>query len=285
MRFRTRNWILIVAFLLIGGLTACQNNSDGPTQNQVVVVRGQKTPVTVAVTPTVDEGILAQTPVTNTPWPTPTDAPPLPTATPTPYVGVYVGTQTDGTPDPVGLPPLVVGPNTATSSAIIIPGSGTPVPASNQNCTVAVDSTFSTAYANNAQAAQNLGCPRQEANTFSFAQQSFERGQMFWRSTNEIYVLQQGGTARYFVDSWREGQPVQDDNLSVPAGRYQPIRGFGLVWRNNNLLDAIGWATQLETGYSAKWQDFDNGAMFANGSGQVYILLLNGATGTYLGPL
>jgi len=53
-----------------------------------------------------------------------------------------------------------------------------------------------------------------------------------------------------FSDWWDEGQPVSDPELTPPSGLYQPVRGFGLVWREQfRVRERLGWAVDREQGY------------------------------------
>jgi len=114
------------------------------------------------------------------------------------------------------------------------------------------------------------GCPRPAKRTTVVAQY-FERGMMLWSSAEKrIYFLEaaQGPLSQSFTysfadDLWREGMPESDPNIVPPQGLYQPVRGFGLVWRtkkdsfNRSLRDKLGWATDREftvgEGYVQEW--------------------------------
>jgi hypothetical protein len=40
-----------------------------------------------------------------------------------------------------------------------------------------------------------------------------------------------------------------------PPGLYQPIRGFGKLWRTHpEVRDRLGWATAPEQGFYTQWQ-------------------------------
>lgn len=106
-------------------------------------------------------------------------------------------------------------------------------------------------------------CPAEAAATTDAAYQPFERGHMFWVGVRDrIYALVQQEASRMYAaytDPWEPGLPESDPNLSPPAGMVQPVRGFGMVWRGEvdsavNLREALGWGTQPEAGYSARFQ-------------------------------
>lgn len=86
------------------------------------------------------------------------------------------------------------------------------------------------------------------------AYQRFEGGYMIWLSYNDqIYVLL--GTGQYMVigDTYSDGYVDQTIGIQPPTLRFEPVRGFGIVWHGDaNVRDILGWALHLETGYSAR---------------------------------
>ncbi|MDT8305618.1 MAG: hypothetical protein RRC07_06755 [Anaerolineae bacterium] len=99
-------------------------------------------------------------------------------------------------------------------------------------------------------------CPREAPVQTAAAEQPFERGVMIWlEATNAIYVFYPDGRWQQFADTWREGEPEGDPARTPPPDRYQPIRGFGKVWRDHPAVqEQLGWATSPELGYSAQIQ-------------------------------
>ncbi len=92
------------------------------------------------------------------------------------------------------------------------------------------------------------------------AEQHFERGTMVWVDAEDaIYVLfadvdYTTGWTR-FEDRWDEGMPDRDPDLEPPAGLQQPIRGFGLAWREQpGVRDRLGWAVDGEAGFTTALQ-------------------------------
>lgn len=97
-------------------------------------------------------------------------------------------------------------------------------------------------------------CPSSPPILTNGAEEHFERGVMLWnRAEDRIYVLfDDGGYTAWkaFVDQWEEGDPESDPGIAPPAGLYQPVRGFGLVWREEpGVRDRLGWAVDTEVGY------------------------------------
>jgi hypothetical protein len=121
---------------------------------------------------------------------------------------------------------------------------------------------------NNVRAQQDLGWARQ-ANPAATggAYQQFDHGTMVWRQdTSQIYVFFADGTWRAYPDTFAEGDPESDPTLSPPAGRLQPIRGFGKVWRDHSdVREKLGWATAKETAQNAEIHTFERGAMLRYG--------------------
>jgi len=93
--------------------------------------------------------------------------------------------------------------------------------------------------------------------------QRFEHGMMIWLEQSKmIYVLHPNpdGSNSYmaFQDPWQEGIPESDPAIIPPAGFYQPVRGFGTIWRNEtdywSIRDGLGWATAPEFSFSSAYQ-------------------------------
>jgi hypothetical protein len=93
----------------------------------------------------------------------------------------------------------------------------------------------------------------------SAAEQHFEHGAMIWiEEQDTIFVLYDndyeiapGHQWEQFIDTWDEDQPEHDPALTPPDGLYQPVRGFGLVWRQQPYVrDRLGWAVDKEIGFN-----------------------------------
>ena len=126
-------------------------------------------------------------------------------------------------------------------------------------------------------------CPSGPAVLTDGAEQRFERGVMLWnKAEGAIYVLFDdggGGSWKVYPDRWAEGEPASDPDIVPPAGRYQPVRGFGLVWREESgVRDRLGWAVGEEAGYQTAIQ---RTARFKYN--EVYIKALDGGVWA-LGP-
>jgi hypothetical protein len=99
-------------------------------------------------------------------------------------------------------------------------------------------------------------CPAEAIETAA-AEQRFDRGFMIWLEDVDggtVLVFYGDGHVNQFADTWQPGQPESDPNITPPDGLYQPVRGFGKVWRENDLRDTLGWATEEERGFDGNWQ-------------------------------
>jgi hypothetical protein len=123
--------------------------------------------------------------------------------------------------------------------------------------------------------ASKLECPTAGATSTPAAYQPFEYGLMFWRADERVvYVLQADGSWMRYADTWDSGQSPYDAALTPPADLLQPVRGFGLVWRERlgGPGASIGWALAEEQGYEMLAQPFARGQIFTGPKGEVYIL-------------
>ncbi len=91
-------------------------------------------------------------------------------------------------------------------------------------------------------------------------EQRFEHGIMFWNQQEQkIYVLY---ITRFppplwevYPDAWTVDQPEFDPTLVPPDGLYQPVRGFGLLWRTHSeIREKLGWAIAPEASYQTAIQ-------------------------------
>jgi hypothetical protein len=102
-------------------------------------------------------------------------------------------------------------------------------------------------------------CPATAAVHSDGAEQRFQNGLMLWvGGEDRIYVLYDDGLSpnwAAFTDQWDPGEPDRDPSLSPPPGLFQPVRGFGLVWREEQgVRERLGWATAEETPYATAVQ-------------------------------
>ncbi len=116
-----------------------------------------------------------------------------------------------------------------------------------------------------------LPCPAGPPVSTAASEQVFEHGRMIWLGgTNTILVLFGDGLPpngpglppsgyASFPDTWTQAEPESDPALTPPAGLFQPVRGFGKVWRGElvpgqTVRDALGWALAPEQPYTGMYQ-------------------------------
>ncbi|MBN2304262.1 MAG: hypothetical protein JXQ72_07295 [Anaerolineae bacterium] len=277
----------ILALLLLL-LTAC-GEENAPPAGEPPVLSGfdalPKQIATVALTPTPTPVMVSgpggqSDPAAVVMQATPTSGPARPTATLTPFVGIFLGEPTSESGEPV--PTLA--PWNVSAGGAAVTGNGVGVVTGGGACTVPVASALGNAYTANPSVQQQLGCPVNGGISAQMVTQPFEHGDMYWRDTRQIIALADNGQYWQMADTWADGMPADDPAFSPPGGLLQPVRGFGLVWRSNQpVRDALGWGQLPEVPYSAYWQDFERGALFVGANNQIYAIFP--AEGRHSGPL
>ncbi|MCY3832548.1 MAG: hypothetical protein OXG85_05995 [Chloroflexi bacterium] len=101
------------------------------------------------------------------------------------------------------------------------------------------------------------------------AEQRFENGWMFWLQPNgQIWVLTEDAAGRkiwsVYDDSFVEGEAESDPLIIPPESRFQPVRGFGKLWRENpEVRQALGWALDTERGHTTRYEYHHGGTVNA----------------------
>lgn len=191
------------------------------------------------------------------PLPLPT---PTPAATTTATIEITATATTATTAEPTGAAVATPSPMPVTTSE---PLAGDP-PAG----FFRPEGSTALVWQNNLRAQQDLGWARQgKPTTTGGAYQQFEHGTMVWRQdTSQIYAFFDDGTWQSFADTFKEGDRESDPALAPPAGKQQPIRGFGKVWREHDgVREKLGWATAKETAQPAEIHPFERGAIMRFG--------------------
>lgn len=149
-------------------------------------------------------------------------------------------------------------------------------------CGIAPTGAFGEVWNSFSDVKTGLACPTQTPITVWSAEQTFQYGYMFWRSdTNAIYVMYSTGAWKQVQNTWVEGDPEKNADIHPPTGLYQPVRGFGKVWRdhegaNPDKVPIIGWATAEERGFHATYQAYQGGHMILTDRNVVYVLYNTG---------
>ena len=111
-------------------------------------------------------------------------------------------------------------------------------------------------------------CPLSNALTSPGAFQQFQQGFMIWVGQQDaIYTVYNSGASprwQVFRDTYEDGDPENDPQLTPPPDVWQPRRGFGEVWRDQpGVRDRIGWAVMVdEVPFTTQVQIAANGTIF-----------------------
>ena len=79
---------------------------------------------------------------------------------------------------------------------------------------------------------------------------------MVWlEGMDAILVFGWDGSWQQFEDTFEEGEPENDPALVPPDQKFQPVRGFGKVWRDNpQVREQLGWGLSRELGFETTYQ-------------------------------
>ena len=112
-------------------------------------------------------------------------------------------------------------------------------------------------------------CPEAAAEESYAAGQYFERGLMMWvEQADDFYVFYEGKDAEGFqtfdwvLEITLKPGASEDNRVGEepPPGLYEPVSGFGMVWRGEiegvraDVRERLGWATALEAGFTTVYQ-------------------------------
>jgi hypothetical protein len=111
-------------------------------------------------------------------------------------------------------------------------------------------------------------CPKENVVTSQAAYESFENGFMMWVASQNLIGAfwdpmpedRWWGSSVIGKDQWVSSMPDSDPGIVPPDGLYQPIRGFGLVWRSwtasgeVSVRDILGWAIAPEFSFEVVYQ-------------------------------
>jgi hypothetical protein len=103
---------------------------------------------------------------------------------------------------------------------------------------------------------------------------------------NAIVVLYSDGKWEKFDDTWQSGEPESDPAIIPPGELYQPVRGFGKLWRDevHNIREHLGWALTEEQGFETVWQDDTWFVSPSAGNDKIYIRTYDGQVIMLRGP-
>jgi len=249
-----------------------------------------------AIIPTATRIVTAT--ITVTPSLTITDTPTrTPSITPSPtqevnplLVLALTAAQTTLQPSPITtvLPlfPPTLAPYAVTPT--LAPGLATPLPAT--QCLYLPPGGFGQLIIAEPNLVNQIGCPVGSppvVAALSGASQQFQGGSMAWIGDTApvIYVFYNNGTFQRFDDTFNSAVDSESGGETPPAGLFEPVRGFGKVWRNSELVRAsLGWALAAETTANVVALDFTLGRMlYLSSRGEILVLTYQGnpAMGTW----
>jgi hypothetical protein len=267
-RGKSAVWVLV---LLVTGMllmVSCSNNTPTIATYTPPAVQ-PKILATVYISPTPNaeqqQALAAANPPTATPMV-------IPTVTPTPYIGVFLGEVDSSQDGGAVIPPaLLSGPTSSVPVTVAV------APA----CPSQPDVAFGSRWAENVDLATAIGCPIEGAANLQGTYQIFERGVMYYSPSGEIWAIAPAQNRFWYAAN---APAVQQGDIIVPEGMLAPSQGFGAVWRGlPGVQDALGFARTPEQGTKMVTQKLQNGLLLADGgSGQVFALLSDGrAMGPY----
>lgn len=244
-------------------MAACSPSPMAPTPTVAqVALNAPKQLATVYVSPTPNTAEQRATRLAITPTPNPSAIPP--TATPTVYIGVFIGEYGDDNP--------IVNRSAAGVQA---PPTITPV---FTRCSLAAnEEILGDRWRTNPLVERGLGCPIEGLVPFSGVQQIFESGAIYQRDTGQMWAISRGDPGQW----WALDLPpaVELREASAPPGLLVPEGYIAAMWQGvQGARGALGWAQLPVARGDFAYQRFEGGTLFYDGTaGGVFALLLDGA--------
>lgn len=140
---------------------------------------------------------------------------------------------------------------------------------------------FGRIYSGQPGVAGRLGCATGGEESANGVYHEFQRGYMVWvQDTRLIHIFLKGSELRYSIypDTYVDGTPEPRSDVVLGEGLYLPKRGFGRVWREQQLASIIGYAvTENETRLlPVAHQEFKQGRMLFISTDPTNIFVLYG---------
>lgn len=218
---------------------------------------------------------------------------PVPTATPTPTAIATTTMVAPTTPietTTTTTVPIITTVTTSppTTTAPTTTNAPTTATTTTNSCPILPISGFGSVYNSSSAIASKIGCATEPQRQITEAYLTFEHGFMFYeQDTDQIWVFygQLSGSWQVYQNTWNSSMP-SGHGLNPPKGLYEPMRGFGKIWYDNNLQSSLGWATQPSESSTALGaaEKFANGLMLfnpnldVNGAKRIYVLYNSDAT-------
>jgi len=156
------------------------------------------------------------------------------------------------------------------TGSVLVSGTSTPIPT---EATTEVTATLAvpTVETTPPPTATPDAFPPPETGQFTVAEQVFEHGNLFWlEPIDQIWVISTNAEGNQvweiYEDTFEDGMLEVDEDLQPPiSGLYQPVRGFGQLWReNSSVQEQLGWALAEEVGYTTNYQYHYGGTVSAD---------------------
>ncbi len=114
-------------------------------------------------------------------------------------------------------------------------------------------------------------CPQEAPTSAHAAAQYFEHGTMVWTETpDRFYVFFVEGNEYVFADAPYDFVTAEPVNATPPPGYYEPVSGFGKVWRGElrafetvDVRGRLGWATAPEFAFDTVQQCDRHGRLWS----------------------
>jgi hypothetical protein len=223
---------------------------------------------TVGPTATLSESDFLATQAAQPPTRTPPSL--INTATPTPYIGVFLGEE--------DFDPLAAAGDISPQEFLTLPTEAQPqtIPLI---CGFEQDPQFGTEWQDFFNLHQEMACPIQEVSSFEGRVQFFENGVMYFNPfTNDVWAIapgEPGDPGEY----WSTGL-VQEVSPSViaPEGLRVPQGAFGAIWATiPQVREALGFAITEPQSNDLMTQRFVGGTLLLDVvAGQVFVLTVDG---------
>jgi hypothetical protein len=130
----------------------------------------------------------------------------------------------------------------------------------------------------NPQIQLQLGTARGPEQAVQLSEQAFQGGAMLIRSDSKQIMVLVRPSSRWvsFPNTWRPGEVLTSAGVR-PPGTFEPLRGFGKLWRDQPAVKLqLGWPVYEERNAAGAAQTFENGALVRSSFGVIYVLFNNG---------
>ncbi len=225
---------------------------------------------TVYISPTPNEAEMQATRAVSRPTETP--IPETPTATPTVYIGVFLG-ESGSLNDGVSLNVELEEPTAAPRDEFAA-------------CPMQPDERFGAQWRQAGTAVTTLGCPAGVPIPYTGTSQIFENGVMYFTPDGEIWAIAPGSPSGRYWYAPQAPDVVPSEAIVAPEGLRVPTLGFGAFWYGiGGVREALGFARAEEQATTFNIQQFQNGTLLLdNSAAQVFILISTGSEGPAYGP-